>query len=96
MAELQFRSLYGEWLERQGLTHSPIARERFATAHAGLCGRDPAAFNRGYAQYLLRHTVEDSVAAFARYCAPRWRNYRHLYGRQPSIVTMRPTESAVP
>jgi hypothetical protein len=73
VAELQFRLFYVDWLRGRGLAHGGPAREAFAAANPGLCGRRTAVFHRGYTQYLGRRAVPDTETAFARYCASRWR-----------------------
>jgi hypothetical protein len=73
VAEQQFRLFYADWLRLRGLAHGEPAREAFAAENPWLCGRRTAVFHRGYAQYLGRRAVPDTEAAFARYCAPRWR-----------------------
>jgi hypothetical protein len=73
VAEQQFRLFYADWLRRQGVAHGGAAREAFAAANPGLCGRLTAIFHQGYARYLGRRAVPDTETAFARYCAPRWR-----------------------
>jgi hypothetical protein len=73
MAERDFFRFYNDWLGQQGLVHSALARERFARAFRGLCGRDATTFHRGYEAFLAREGLTDSLAAFARFCALRWR-----------------------
>lgn len=72
-AEQEFRDFYTAWLRQHSLTHGRTARLRFTLSFPALCGHNVSLFHRGYAAFLAQHELPASLAAFVRYCAPRWR-----------------------